>query len=130
MKVNNENQAYEILVNGLMAHLNNEDWKQMSNRIDIYDGMTQSSKVIINTKGDKIDQYRELSNELLFAENDASLFLKNHIFELTGERIWGLTFTLYPDGKFELEYDYDKPEDYEETNEIITGDEINQNFLK
>ena len=111
-----------------MAHLGNEYWKQMSNHVDIYEGMTQSSKVIITIKGDKIDEYRELSNELLFLEHDASLFLRNHIINLTGEKIWGLTFTLYPDGKFEIEYDYDKPKDYEETNEVITGGEINRTF--
>ena len=33
---------------------------------------------------------------------------------MTGDRIWGLTFTLYPTGKFNLEYDYNKPENYEE----------------
>ena len=128
MKVDDENQAYRIFVNGLMAHLGNEYWKQMSNHVDIYEGMTQSSKVIITIKGDKIDEYRELSNELLLLEHDASLFLRNHIFNLTGEKIWGLTFTLYPDGKFEIEYDYDKPKDYEETNDVITGDEINRTF--
>jgi hypothetical protein len=36
-----------------------------------------------------------------------------------------LTFTLYPNGKFNLEYDYNKPEGYEETDDIITGDEMN-----
>lgn len=50
--------------------------------------------------------------------------------KLTCDKIWGLTFTLYPDGKFEIEYNYDKPEDYEETDEVIKGEDINQTFLK
>ena len=41
-----------------------------------------------------------------------------------------LTFTLYHDGKFEIEYDYNTPEDYEETDEVITVEEINRTFLK
>lgn len=41
------------------------------------------------------------------------------MLKTTGHRIWGLTFTLYPDGKFNLEYDYNKPDDYEETDETI-----------
>jgi len=41
-----------------------------------------------------------------------------------------LTFTLYHDGKFEIEYDYNIPEDYEETDEVITVEEINRTFLK
>ncbi|EGK15442.1 alanyl-tRNA synthetase [Psychrobacter sp. 1501(2011)] len=52
------------------------------------------------------------------------------MFKSLGDRIWGLTFTLYPDGKFEIKYNYDKPKDYEETDEVITGEEINQTFLK
>lgn len=34
------------------------------------------------------------------------------IKKLTVERIWILSFTLYTDGKFEIEYDHDEPEDY------------------
>ena len=53
----------------------------------------------------------------------AALFLRNHLLSTTGDRIWGLTFTLFPDGKFKIEYDYNKPDDYEETDETITLDE-------
>jgi len=35
----------------------------------------------------------------------------------------GLTFILYPNGKFNIEYDYNKPEGDEETDETITGTE-------
>jgi len=59
---------------------------------------------------------------------DAALFLRDDLLQTTGQRIWGLTFTLYPNGKFNIEYDYDKPEGYEETNELISGEEINQSL--
>jgi len=36
-----------------------------------------------------------------------------------------VTFTLYTDGKFDVEYNYNKPEGYEEADETISGDEIN-----
>ncbi|PNK61354.1 polymorphic toxin-type HINT domain-containing protein [Psychrobacter sp. FDAARGOS_221] len=39
-----------------------------------------------------------------------SVELRDKILELTGDRIWNLTFTLYPDGQFEIDYDYDKPD--------------------
>ena len=32
---------------------------------------------------------------------------------------WGLTFTLYPDGKYEIEYDYNVPEGFNEKGEWI-----------
>ena len=50
---------------------------------------------------------------------DAALFLRDDLLKTTGRRIWGLVFTLYPDGKFNIEYDYNKPEDYEETDETL-----------
>ena len=61
---------------------------------------------------------------------NAALFLRDDLLRTTGQRIWGLTFTLYPDGKFKIEYDYNKPEGYEETNEVITGDEINASLAE
>ena len=61
----------------------------------------------------------------IFKIQKAVLFLRGNLLRTTGQRIWGLTFTLYPDGKFKIEYDYNKPEGYEETDEVITGDEIN-----
>lgn len=67
----------------------------------------------------------ELSFTSVFNVNDACIFLRDDLLRTTGQRIWGLTFTLYPTGKFNIEYDYNKPEGYEETDEVITGDEIN-----
>lgn len=62
--------------------------------------------------------------------SEAAIFLKNAILKQTGSRIWGLVFTLYPDGRFEIEYDYNKPDDYEESDDVILGDEINQSLDK
>jgi hypothetical protein len=58
-----------------------------------------------------------------FKANDAALYLRDNLFKTTGQRIWGLTFTLYPEGKFHIEYDYNKPADYEESDETISLDE-------
>lgn len=48
---------------------------------------------------------------------NALLFLRDELLHTTGQRIWGLTFTLYPDGQFNIEYDYNKPEWYDEEEE-------------
>lgn len=56
---------------------------------------------------------------------DAALYLRDDILKSTGQRIWGLSFTLYPTGKFNIEYDYNKPDGYEETDETINlGDAV------
>ncbi|MFD0914082.1 hypothetical protein [Methylophilus luteus] len=58
----------------------------------------------------------------------AALFLRDDLLATTGDRIWGLTFTLFPDGKIKIEYDYNKPAEYEDTDEVITGEEMNQSL--
>lgn len=51
--------------------------------------------------------------------------LRDDLIKTSNVFIWGLTFTIYATGKFNIEYEYDKPEGYMETDELITGDEIN-----
>ncbi len=51
----------------------------------------------------------ELDFASVFKVNDACIFLRDHILRTTGQRIWGLTFTLYPDAQFKIEYDYTRP---------------------
>ena len=78
----------------------------------------------------EVEFYHSLEFDDLISLMNLITSLKDDMLKLTGDEIWGLTFTLYPDGKFEIEYNYDKPEDYEETDEVITGEEIKQTFLK
>lgn len=61
----------------------------------------------------------EGSEDALWAGLDAALFIRDELLSTTGQRIWGLTFTLYPDGKFNIDYDYKIPDGHEETNETI-----------
>lgn len=70
----------------------------------------------------------DFSRDISSAATTAVRFLRDHLLATTGRRIWGLTFTLYPDGKYDIEYDYTKPSDYEEIDEVITGEEINQSL--
>lgn len=66
-----------------------------------------------------------LGMQKAFSVSDGVIYLRDNLLATTGQRIWGLTFTLYPDGKFNIEYDYNKPEGYEETGETISGDQAN-----
>ena len=88
------------------------------------------SGLIIVSYLNEVESYHSLEFDDLISLMNLITSLKDNMLKLTGDKIWGLTFTLYPDGKFEIEYNYDKPEDYEETDEVITGEEINQTFLK
>lgn len=88
------------------------------------------SSMTLLSSANNIVSYKSVKLIDIKALMKLSVVLRDKMLELTGDKIWGLTFTLYPNGKFEIEYDYDKPEDYEESDEVITGKEINQIFLK
>ncbi|MFC5606404.1 antitoxin YezG family protein [Variovorax soli] len=64
--------------------------------------------------GSEIENDRFPPLDVATSGSRALLFLRKDLLKTTGEHIWGLTFTLYPDGKFNIEYDYNKPEGYEE----------------
>ena len=125
----NENQAYQSLSESLLFYSNDKKWDKLVLSTIIFYKMTQSSYMLIH-KNEIVDKNIMIPIEILGNESDSLLFLRDHLLNLTGDRIWGLTFTLYPDGKFEIEYDYNKPEDYEESDEVITGEEISQTFSK
>lgn len=116
--MNSVEEAYRLMANQMMAAVNVEDWERLELRAAIFDAMV-SNQLAIFLK-DSIDDTRAAR-----AIADAALYLRDDLLRTTGARIWGLTFTLYPNGKFNLEYDYNKPEGYEETDDIITGDEMN-----
>lgn len=72
----------------------------------------------------------EVEFEDVFLLSEKLVLLRDLVLKNTGDRIWSVIFTLHSDGKFTTEYDYEKPENYEETEGVITGDEINKTLLK
>lgn len=127
--IKDENHAYIVLAECISIYASDDEWIKANMSIEIYSRMIRCFESLIQKEG-IIDEYRDIPIDLSKLRMEAVFYLRDHFLKLTGNRIWGLTFTLYPDGKFEIEYDYNKPEDYEETDEVITGDEINQTFLK
>ncbi|WP_169391697.1 MULTISPECIES: hypothetical protein [Psychrobacter] len=127
--IKDENHAYIVLAECISIYASDDEWIKANMSIEIYSRMIRCFESLIQKEG-IIDEYRDIPIDLSKLRMEAVFYLRDHFLKLTGNRIWGLTFTLYPDGKFEIKYDYDKPEGYEETDEVITGDEINQTFLK
>ncbi|WP_433693509.1 hypothetical protein [Herbaspirillum seropedicae] len=81
-------------------------------------------------KGEKITDDRFPPLNIALDSSNAFLFLRDKLFEMTGQRIWGVIFALFPDGRFDIEYDYSKPTSYEESDELISAEEINQSLQK
>ena len=56
-----------------------------------------------------------------FTVSDAIIAIRDEHLRSTGKRIWGLTFTLYPDGKYDIAYVYNKPDDYQDSEEAASA---------
>jgi hypothetical protein len=108
--------AYSYLAEAMINACGESAWTGMVLKAQIYSGMVSSEFSIISANS--VDETKYVK-----AISEAVRFLRDDLLATTGDRIWGLTFTLYPDGKFKIEYDYNKPEGYEETDETISLEE-------
>ena len=115
---NSVEEAYSKIGAVLAEHAVSPDWQCLRLQAPVYldgcGGMTTTQCV----EGDK---YTDLSvGFAVFDIQEAVLYLRDDLLKATGDRIWGFNFTLYPTGKFRIDYDYNKPEGYEETDEMIS----------
>ena len=119
-----ENQAYMIFAESIQDFIKDRPWDKGVCECKIYQEMVRSSNWL-EFKGSVNEESLDWGT---VSVAEAALFLRKNVLNISGDRIWGLTFTLYPTGKFKIEYDYEKPEGYEESEEIITGDKINESL--
>ena len=107
----NTEKAYNILANVLLAHTQeNEKFDKLEMVIEVDEGFLKNE--VTRHLGDKefyprLDMISRQANDDLTV---ASQFLRSNLLETTGDKIWGFTFTLYPDGQFNIDYTYDMPE--------------------
>ncbi len=127
--MNSVEEAYKNLASGILWFANGSLWDFGTARSSIWSKSTQTSYAR-SVGTDLIQDDKFPPFELSLQISAALLYLRDDLVQTTGQRIWGLTFTLYPNGKFNIEYDYNKPEGYEETDETISGDEINESLAR
>ena len=128
MSMSTVEQAYQVIAGDLLAFANQRQWDVVIGRFQVLHSMISSSWELHNISGAHFDGGRDVSLDEIRQKTAAIRFLRDDLLRTTGQRIWGLTFTLFPDGQFKIEYDYNKPEGYEESDEVITGDEINDSL--
>lgn len=118
--------AYQMLAHAVLDFVKSRKWDKAYCRCQIYTKMASS---VFWLEHENIKDKKSLGWPAQgLSASDSALFVRDDLLKTTGHRIWGLTFTLYPSGKFNIEYDYDKPEGYEETDELISGEEMNQSL--
>jgi len=110
--------AYEAIASAVIQFPRERAWDIAWGKFELFPGMVSarwglSKDEVPDNKGKGPS---EASSD---SAMDAALYLRDYLLETTKQQIWGLTFTLFPTGKFKIEYDYNKPEGYEETDETI-----------
>lgn len=118
--MNSVEEAYQVIADNLVDRAG-MGWTQVVFETAIL-GRNCSSMATTEFRASNAILSLSLGISAAFAIDDACIFLRDDLLKTTGQRIWGLTFTLFPDGKFRIEYNYDKPEGYEETDETLDVD--------
>lgn len=137
--MNTVEDAYALLAEELIDFVGDDQWESAGSDITVIENMTQSS--YWRKSGETVirnDRFPGL--EAAGAASQAALFLRDLMWQSTGHRVWGMAVKVDPSGKFNLVYDYNKPEGYEESSGTITledavnrlvdmGVEVNENSL-
>lgn len=111
--------CYATFARYVMSFVGSRAWDVAVCKFQIYHKMVSGSQWLTHDGVTDEKGGFEEGNGAMWEGLDAARFLRDNLLATTGDRIWGLTFTLYPDGKFNLEYDYTKPEGYVETDEVV-----------
>ena len=123
MNINSIEAAYSSFAKYLLNFIGDREWDYSWCVFEVFDKMATGSQWL--SHDGVVDQIGGFDKDTssLWEGLDAAMYVRDDILRATGHRIWGLIFTLYPTGKFEIEYDYKKPEGYEETDEAINARE-------
>lgn len=110
----------------LIEFANNRPWDKLIVSYQIFNSGTHPTKYILNFNGQDDNKYYDISSETGIKAMTELLSLRDKILEETGKRIWGLTLTLYQDGKYDIEYDYNVPEGFNEKGEWIGEEDFGE----
>ncbi len=117
----NDTSGYIETISKVLANVAIGDWTSISfeTRILARDCSCMSTTQHCNADSRSVGCGMRAAFEI----SDAIIGLRDHLLQTTGQRIYGLSFTLYPDGKFSLDYDYERPADYDDSEDTISLDE-------
>lgn len=106
-------EAYQALGAAAIEFPKERSWDQVTAKYELLIGMV-SLRCYLEHEGIRDGKGDGASDNIQHTSMDAAEYLRDELLRTTGERIWGLDFTLYPSGKFKLDYDYNRPEDAED----------------
>ncbi|WP_139214122.1 hypothetical protein [Atopomonas hussainii] len=116
--MNTVEEAYCRLAAYVLGFIDGRQWECAGCHMQIFQKMASGSQWFIYNGGREEKGGFERNPSALWEGLDAAIYLRDDLLEKDGSRIWGVFFTLYPDGRFNVEYDYNKPDDYEESDSL------------
>ena len=100
--------AYEAIAEEAIAKAGSAEWDKLIVEIEIFEKM--ASSVFWCVAGD--ERFQGVGRPSMQQKEralSAKLEIRDNLLESTGERIWGITFSLTKDGHFNIAYSYEKP---------------------
>ncbi|WP_044529087.1 hypothetical protein [Herbaspirillum sp. B65] len=122
--INSSEEAYKYIALEVLSFVNDRQWESAGATYEILNQSIGKSWWL-EFKGAKDETGSFPPRETSTLATEAVRFLCQGILETSGHRVWGLNFFFYPDGKFNIEYEYKKPTGFEESDDLINGDAIN-----
>ncbi|WP_139159434.1 hypothetical protein [Pseudomonas argentinensis] len=107
--MNTVEDAYEELARGIVDFAAGRSWERACCKCEIYDRMASATYWLEGFGNIDRDAFGWPDSSINIGK--AALFIRDDILAAGGQRIWGLTFSLFPDGKFDIEYDYSRPKE-------------------
>jgi hypothetical protein len=114
--------AYRKLAAYVLGFVGRREWESAGCRMQVFSRMATGSQwLMFQGRRDETGGF-EANPDVLWDGLCAATFLRDDLLRDGGQRIWAVAFTLYPDGRFDVEYDYNKPENYAEADELLAGE--------
>ena len=130
MTISSIQNAYELLAQYVLAFVEAREWEEAGCHMRIYSKMAHGSQWLSHQgKRDELGGFKERP-EAMWAGLTAALYLRDSLLKESGSRIWGLTFYLFPDGKFKIDYDYSRPDDLDESEESLAPSELEEGLVR
>lgn len=105
-------EAYSKVAQLGLHVFNGEDWDRIIIRSNVGNRMV-SSEFTRSLDGNEVAGTRPAPFDVEIESTKAALFLRDDLLKTTGDRIWTMTMTIESNGKFDIKYGYEKPEDWE-----------------
>jgi hypothetical protein len=115
---NSLEKAYVAISQSIACFPNGRAWDEVVGKYEVVENMVSATWWL--SQNDSIDKkWHHGDDSYYHIAREAVRYLRDEMLRISGHKFWGLTFTLKPDGKFKIDYDYNKPEGYEETDETV-----------